>query len=295
MSSIGHRDPARLQDASTRHALGPHVDVGHADVVLVDHGEYRVVTNHFAPSSPGRWARHRHDVHELLWSARGVLTAETDDGWFAVPATAGLWIPAGTFHSVQSAGGTGFLCTFMSVTPASLRADRAMAVTVVAAVAELLVVLSRESLAPAVRRRCEEVVFDLLSPAQVEPMVLPMPVDERLLRVARELLARPHDSRTVEAWASELAMSVRHLSRRFREETGMSFERWRLHARVRIALGLLAQGLPVAVVGRRVGYASPSGFVQAFARVMGHTPGWYQSGVNPGSATADPIWGLPRN
>jgi transcriptional regulator GlxA family with amidase domain len=143
-------------------------------------------------------------------------------------------------------------------------------------VAELFRMLSTEDLPDEVRHRCEQVILDLLRPVEVAPMVLPMPADPRLLAVARTLLRTPDDGRSVQAWADELAMSVRHFSRRFAQETGMTFDQWRLHARVRVALGLLAQGVPVATVGRRVGYSSASAFVQAFSRVMGHTPGWYQ-------------------
>lgn len=237
---------------------------------------YRVFTNSFPPGAAGRWTKHRHEHHELLWGARGVLTVETDDGWFAVPATAGLWIPAGTLHAVQSGGGTGFSCSYLTQAPAGLP-DRTTAVTVPAAVAELFLLLAGTELPDEVRHRCEDVIFDLLQPADVAPMVLPMPTDDALLRVARQLLEHPDDNRSVQAWADELAMSVRHFSRRFGAQTGMTFDQWRLHARVRVALGLLAQGLAVGTIARRVGYSSPSAFVQAFTRVMGHTPGWYQA------------------
>lgn len=236
--------------------------------------EYRVTTHHFPPAAPGRWARHHHDHHELLWGARGLLTVQTDDGWFAVPDTAGLWIPAGTSHAVESSGGTGFFCSYLGEMPAAL-GDRTTAVTVLPAVAELFRLLAAEDLPDEVRAQCEGVVLALLRPVEVAPMVLPMPADERLLTVARTLLRHPDDGRSVQAWADELSMSVRHFSRRFATETGMTFDRWRLHARVRVSLGLLAQGVPVGTVGRRVGYASASAFVQAFTRVMGHTPGWY--------------------
>jgi AraC-like DNA-binding protein len=238
--------------------------------------EYRIWTSHFPPAASERWARHHHDdAHELLWGARGLLTVQTDDGWFAVPATAGLWIPVGTAHAVESSGGTGFFCSYLSQAPAGL-GGRTTAVTVPPAVAELFRMLSTEDLPDEVRHRCEQVILDLLRPVEVAPMVLPMPHDPRLLAVARTLLRTPDDGRSVQAWADDLAMSVRHFSRRFAQETGMTFDQWRLHARVRVALGLLAQGVPVATVGRRVGYSSASAFVQAFSRVMGHTPGWYQ-------------------
>nr|WP_237534398.1 helix-turn-helix domain-containing protein [Streptomyces sp. SID3343] len=55
----------------------------------------------------------------------------------------------------------------------------------------------------------------------------------------------------------------------------MSFVQWRIQTRMRAALTYLAAGLPVSVVGRRVGYDSPSAFVAVFRRVTGRTPGHY--------------------
>ncbi|MEV0405653.1 helix-turn-helix domain-containing protein [Actinoallomurus sp. NPDC050550] len=55
----------------------------------------------------------------------------------------------------------------------------------------------------------------------------------------------------------------------------MTFGRWRTQARLRSALVLLARGTPVAVVARRVGYATPSAFVAVFHRALGVSPGAY--------------------
>lgn len=273
-----------------------------------------VSTSHFPPSTPGLWPVHVHAFHELLWGTQGVLTVETEHGFFAVPPTIGLWIPAGVAHAVQTAGGTGFYCTYVdadlsaptaeraagqpagqpagrSGSPAAAasaedtfvavldRAHRTTAVSVPPAARELMVHLFRHGMDPAARRRSERVVVDLLSPVDVTPMVLPMPSDARLESVARRLLDDPADTRSLEAWAREVSVSVRNFSRLFHRETGMTFAQWRIHARVRVAIGLLAGGMPVGTVSRRVGYRTPSAFVQSFRRVLGHTPGWYVASV----------------
>lgn len=242
----------------------------------------RVSTSHFPPGAPDRWAPHHHDVHELLWGTEGVLTVETTDGFFAVPATLGLWIPAGVTHAVQSADGTGFYCSFVDAVVGGSLAGRTTAVAISPVVRELLVHLAAHGMEPRVRAHAEQLVVELLEPADVGPMVLPMPEDPRLARIARSLLDDPSDDRSLEEWGREVAVSVRNLSRLFHRETGMTFAQWRIHARIRVALGLLSAGLPVGVVSRRVGYATPSAFVQSFRRVLGHTPGWYVSSVRAG-------------
>ena len=89
-------------------------DVAEAAALLAAAREVRSVsTSHFPPSTPGLWPVHVHAFHELLWGTQGVLTVETEHGFFAVPPTIGLWIPAGVAHAVQTAGGTGFYCTYV--------------------------------------------------------------------------------------------------------------------------------------------------------------------------------------
>jgi AraC-like DNA-binding protein len=65
------------------------------------------------------------------------------------------------------------------------------------------------------------------------------------------------------------------MTRLFVHDTGMSFDRWRIHVRLRAALPLLAEGQPVSRVARLVGYATPSAFLAAFRRTVGTSPSRY--------------------
>ena len=60
---------------------------------------------------------------------------------------------------------------------------------------------------------------------------------------------------------------------------------WRTQVRLRAALPLLAAGLPVATVARRVGYATPSAFVAVFRKVTGVPPATYFTSRPPSPAT----------
>lgn len=249
-----------------------------------------VSSRHFPPSGPDRWDAHSHDVHELLWGAQGVLSVETADGYFMVPAVLGLWIPAGVEHAVQCAGGTGFWCTYVDADVAPAFSYRTTAVTVTPLLRELLVHMTSEPMRPEVRSASAALAVALLEPVDMSPMVLPMPTDPRLAEIARTLLDDPADRRSLEDWGAEVSVSVRNLSRLFHRETGMTFAQWRVHARVRLAVGLLASGLSVGAVSRRVGYSTPSAFVQSFRKVLGHTPGWYgtAAAVAPAGRSATP-------
>ena len=121
-------------------------------------------------------------------------------------------------------------------------------------------------------------MFDLLTPLEVSTLRLPMPLDDRAARVATELTADPASGRTLADWGSVVGASGRTLARAFVADTGMTFGAWRTQLRLGAALGLLADGAPVAAAGQAVGYANPSAFIAAFRRALGVSPGAYFAG-----------------
>src|SRR4029453_8057815 len=86
-------------------------------------------------------------------------------------------------------------------------------------VAELGAIDSREP----TEARVMGVLMDELTTARIEPLLLPLPADERALTAANRGLASPADSATTEGLARRSGLSARTLERLFRAETGMSF------------------------------------------------------------------------
>jgi AraC-like DNA-binding protein len=129
------------------------------------------------------------------------------------------------------------------------------------------------------QQRLMDVLMDEMCRAREpdNPITLPMPDDRRLLRVAEALLANPGDTRNRDEWANAVGLSTRSLTRRFREETGLSFVQWRQQVRLGHALEQLGQGVAVTHVADALGYASVSAFVAMFRRCLGQSPGHYLS------------------
>lgn len=242
-----------------------------------------ISTSSFLPDKPARWGRHTHEQHELLWGAKGFLAAETGTGLHVVPAMMGLWIPAGTAHAVQAWPGTTFHCSFIDAPMAPFPPHRPTAVAVPLAARELLLHMQAHGMEPGARNRCEQVVVDLLATLKDGPPSLPLPSDDRLVRIATALLADPALDTSLEAWGAQVGASARNLSRLFQAQTSTTFEQWRIQVRLRLAMGLLATGMPVAAVGRKVGYKTASAFVQSFRRVLGYTPGSYVASLASGT------------
>ncbi len=195
-----------------------------------------------------------------------------------LPPTLALWLPAGVVHRTGATRNAVLHSLYFEPDRCDVTWTEPTAVRVDGLLAHLIAHLGRDDLADAPRRHAEAVVLDLLQPLPVTPIDVPRPTDERVRAVADALLADPADPRGLEAHARAIGVSRRTLTRLFVQDTGMSFDRWRTHARLQAALAMLAEGQPVSRVAHTVGYATASAFLAAFRRTVGTTPGRYLSG-----------------
>lgn len=125
----------------------------------------------------------------------------------------------------------------------------------------------------------------------------PMPVtrDETLQRTQRWVMERLAEPLTVDAMARQANTSVRHFTRRFQAEFGITPLRWLLQERVRLAQRLLEQSdLPVQRIAERAGFGSAISLRRHFADVVGTTPLGYRQTFrgDAGNASSRPI--VPR-
>jgi transcriptional regulator GlxA family with amidase domain len=120
------------------------------------------------------------------------------------------------------------------------------------------------------------------SASAVEPLHLPEPRDERLRELSDLLHANPADNSTLVELGRRVGASQRTLTRLFHEELGMGFRQWRTQLRLHLALVLLADGYSVTSTAAACGWANPTSFIEAFAAVLGRTPGHYRAHPQPG-------------
>ncbi|WP_244223356.1 AraC family transcriptional regulator [Amycolatopsis circi] len=230
------------------------------------------------PIAAGAWFPwHEHPAHQLVWAARGVAAVMVGDAQWVLPSTRALWIPAGVRHRTGAAGNVELRGIYADPEQCPVDWPSPRIVLVRPLLRELLEHLSADGISDDARRRAEAVAFDLLEPMDVAPIVVPAPADPRARDVADAVLADPADSRSLAELGREVGASERTLARAFVRDCRMTFGTWRTQARLRAALPLLAQGMPMTTVAHRVGYATASAFVAAFRRAVGMPPGAYFS------------------
>ncbi|MBV8969982.1 MAG: helix-turn-helix transcriptional regulator [Verrucomicrobia bacterium] len=225
----------------------------------------------------GEIPTHRHKRGQLLCASEGVITVRTEDGLWITPPQRAVWIASDTLHSVRSTKSFRLMALWVEPGIANL-SKRCCVVNVDGLMTELLkaaAVFGSDYLPGGPEERLIQVLLDRFKKLTVVPLFLPEPRDERLKRITRAIAADLQTTTPLEVWARNAGITLRTAARLFRQETGMTFGRWRLQLRLLTALEQLAAGDPVSNVALNVGYADVSSFIAVFKASFGQTPAKY--------------------
>lgn len=227
---------------------------------------------------------HSHSRSQLLYAIEGVLVIETPAGRWVTPPSRGVWLQAGTEHSLRMQGAARVRSLFVDpyAIPGLPGSDCVIAISpllrelILAAtqIVERYISDSRDG-------RLMRLLLDELCTLPILPFHLPWPSDERIARVCRVLSEQPAINIGANEWAQQLAMSPKTFHRRFLIGTGVTFGRWRQQARLLRSLEYLARGESVLEVALQHGYNSQSAFAAAFKRQFGVPPTVFYQSLEP--------------
>jgi transcriptional regulator GlxA family with amidase domain len=125
--------------------------------------------------------------------------------------------------------------------------------------------------------------------AQYIERPVPQPHDTGTAPVRAWALARLDRPLSLTDLATEAGMSVRTLSRRFREEVGLSPGRWLMRQRIEHARHLLeTSDLPVDQIARLAGFGTAVSLRQNLHAVLGVSPIAYRRTFHPRPETSEP-------
>jgi len=219
---------------------------------------------------------HYHRLGQLVYPASGVLVTTSAGGTWVAPANRVAWTPPGHAHQHRIYGETDIRSVAISLEFCAELPSHPCVFSVTGLAREALLAVTDGRSARAGRRdRICAVIVDELSELDIEPLHLPEPVDPCLRAVTEMVHAHPDDNSSLGQMAHTVGSSERTLSRRFRDELGMSFHQWRTLLRVQHAMIHLSNGLSVSHTAVELGWANPSSFIDAFEAIIGQTPGRY--------------------
>lgn len=221
-----------------------------------------------------------HDVHEVAWCLTGQARITIAGRPLKIDEDTALWIPALVVHAPCVPRET-----------LVMRADIEMSVPGPTRVVQTMI-------SPALREQliicCQRGAYSLDEVARAENSIaehfrlhqttgfdpnnsLPaLPTSAAALEVATTIIDNPSLSTSCADLARMVHISERTLRRHFKEETGISFTRWRNQVRVARAIPLLKGGHKVDSVASECGYTSTAAFRRVFREITGRLPSDYR-------------------
>jgi AraC-like DNA-binding protein len=220
---------------------------------------------------------HRHLKGQLVVALHGGVTCVVLDGLWMVPPQCAVWIPGGVLHSNRVTA-NGRVCFLFVETSAASLPDQCCTLVITPLVRELIEHLGNQPQLYPVdgpTGRLAAVLLDQLAQMPIENLHLPISTHVRLRQIADALTDNPADRSTLAEWGQRVAMSERTLARLVKNETGMTFGRWRQQLHIVIALQRLSAGARVQQVAEDLGYESVAAFITMFKKALGKPPARY--------------------
>jgi len=221
---------------------------------------------------------HFHDLDQLLYAYRGVMTVSTSDGTWIVPTHRAVWIPAALPHTITMSGTVAMRSLYFRRRMIKSMPRTCCVVSVPPLFRELIAGASQFSAlnrGDRTQRHFMLMIADQLRAINVEPLRLPTPTDPRAVRVAEILGSDPGERRPFALLCKQVGASKRTVERLFLRDVGMTCGKWRQQLRLMHAMRYLAEGAKVTDAALRSGYSTPSAFVSMFRRALGTTPKAY--------------------
>lgn len=222
----------------------------------------------------GETPLHVHACGQLLYPERGATLLETVDRIVRLGPSQLAWIPPDFPHAVLMERSYRYHSVYIDP---SLHAEPAFSVMGVSPLLRELILDAARWTETGARAEARDwktqVIIEEIRQAPRAAAGMPMPVDARIARICRALETDPADRRTLAEWAREAGASEKTLQRTFLKLTGLSFQRWRMYARMTRALALHGQGWRLLDIAVALGYSSESAYAHAFRQFYGYPPG----------------------
>jgi AraC-like DNA-binding protein len=222
---------------------------------------------------------HQHDWAQVVYIERGVLAVESNRRRWIAPPFRALEVPAGVEHAVITVSEARMRTVYLPPDSSDSESGEIRVVEVSPLLRELILEIARIGalrLDDEVHRGLAIVLRDRLRGASDLPLTLPWPTDPRAAGIAERVVASPGADETLERLAERAGSSSRTIERLFRDQTGISFGRWRQQARLQFAVRRLGERASVSEVSLECGYESVSAFVSVFRQSFGVTPGQWR-------------------
>lgn len=222
---------------------------------------------------------HTHPKGQLILAMHGYVTCEVSTKMWMVPAHSAIWIPANKLHSNRASDNAQLCHLFIDNTLKGMPQNTCtLAITplVEALICQLASENQRYTSSSKIARLAR-VLFDQLLDMPIQPLDFVLSKHAVIQSMSQQLINQPNDRKTLSQWAEQFALTERTLARLIKNETGMTFGKWRTQLHIIVSLQALSSKKSVQHVSELLGYESVSAFITMFKKVMKKSPMKYMN------------------
>jgi AraC-like DNA-binding protein len=210
---------------------------------------------------------HDHPRGQALYATKGLMLARTEAGAWAAPKGLALLIPPGLRHDISMHGEVRMLTAYVAPKAWPSETCRLILVSpLLDALLESMIAEPMDDDGTERSRALERLILDEIVRAPRARWDLPLPQSPNLRRLCEGLIADPARAAALDELAEAAAVSRRSFTRKFRDETGMSFGEWITRLRQMEAMRAVEEGEPPKRAAARAGYRSASALLAMMRR-----------------------------
>ncbi|MBK2126046.1 helix-turn-helix domain-containing protein [Fangia hongkongensis] len=214
---------------------------------------------------------HCHSKAQITYVEKGLMKIVVGQDIYLIPSGFLIYIPSKLVHSAEVQSQTTAHHLYLETDYTHELTNTALMLFASGLLKELIIKLTQMSLHnPDIDRAYLSVLrLELLSLQSEDVYRLSVPSHPRLQKVLEYINEHLNQPIQLQCVADYVHLSTRHLSRIFKQETGMSFSLWLQNYKLLIAIKRLAVVKMTSVVARELGYDSDSAFIHMFKRLSG--------------------------
>lgn len=226
---------------------------------------------------PKKTVCHSHNWVQFIYTRTGTVYVEVNGKFWHLPPLHGVWIPKNYEHTFWSSEKSEYICININD---DFRQDIRDISCKLVEVSNLVdcyssyLMTSDKEKGDNLSIKEQAFIKFLIELPEVD-FTLPYPASAELIHLCREIQSSPSQPHSPEECAQKLNISLSTFVRKFKKETGMTYQEWRQRMRLLQSISYLKQGQNVLNVALDMGYSSASSYIYAFKKNFGVSPTKY--------------------
>lgn len=242
--------------------------------------QYRLVCRHAQVKQPHEIGAHRHARGQLLFTENEAIQIRIgQQHWHLAPQQA-VWIPSQQEHHLTAPQGAAYFCVYADQSCVAQLPLTGGLVQLNPLTKALVSESSQYGQAydlGSAEARLNQVLWDQLKQLKTDPLQLIMPTSPILEKLCRHVIDSPLDAVSLTQWGNQFGASERHLARKFKAETGLTYRQWRHKHDLLYLLHAHQKGESLSYIAADLGYAHSSALSKMVKKETGLSPSeWLQ-------------------